>query len=139
MAKAFRIIVLLFVVPASYFFMFWVPFSFIPYGEQFWIPFVISAVFAVWVGRFVWNKLSGASPNMTTTIIVGGLIVGGVAFSAGFFGPIIFSPESNQGPLLGIFITGPIGFLLGLLAGYIYWRIKKRTLVTTGANKTESI
>lgn len=41
------------------------------------------------------------------------LIVGGVGFAAGFFGPIAFNPEANQGPLVGIFITGPGGVLLG--------------------------
>jgi hypothetical protein len=48
---------------------------------------------------------------------LGGIIVGGISFVAGFFGPIIFTPESNQGPFLGIFITGPLGFIIGALAG----------------------
>jgi hypothetical protein len=43
------------------------------------------------------------------------LIVGAVGFAAGFLGPITFNPEANQGPLLGIFITGPAGGALGLL------------------------
>jgi hypothetical protein len=47
------------------------------------------------------------------------LIVGGIGFAAGFFGPIILTPDSNQGPLLGIFITGPIGFVVGLIYGII--------------------
>ena len=49
--------------------------------------------------------------------LFGGIIVGGIGFVAGFVGPIIFTPESNQGPLLGIFITGPLGFIIGALAG----------------------
>lgn len=47
------------------------------------------------------------------------LILGGIGFAAGFFGPIIFAPEANQGPLLGIFITGPLGFVLGLIYGAV--------------------
>ncbi len=47
------------------------------------------------------------------------LMLGGIGFAAGFFGPIIFAPEANQGPLLGIFVTGPGGFALGLLYGII--------------------
>ena len=47
------------------------------------------------------------------------LIVGGIGFAAGFFGPMVFRPDANQGPLLGIFITGPIGFLAGLAYGVI--------------------
>ena len=31
-----------------------------------------------------------------------------------------FAPEANQGPLLGIFITGPLGFIIGGLAGLVY-------------------
>jgi len=32
---------------------------------------------------------------------------------------LVFAPDANQGPLLGIFITGPIGILLGAIAGYV--------------------
>jgi hypothetical protein len=46
-------------------------------------------------------------------------LVGAVAFAAGFFGPILLAPEANQGPLLGIFITGPLGFIAGALFGFI--------------------
>jgi hypothetical protein len=38
-----------------------------------------------------------------------------VGFAAGFLGPLTFNPGANQGPLLGIFITGPGGAFLGLL------------------------
>jgi hypothetical protein len=34
-------------------------------------------------------------------------------FAAGFIGPMVFAPDANQGPLVGIFITGPAGFALG--------------------------
>jgi len=47
------------------------------------------------------------------------LLLGGIGFAAGFFGPMLLKPEANQGPLLGIFITGPIGFLVGLLYGIV--------------------
>lgn len=40
-------------------------------------------------------------------------VTGGIAFALGFFGPIILTPDANQGPLLGIFITGPLGLLIG--------------------------
>jgi len=50
---------------------------------------------------------------------LGGLILGAVGFSLGFFGPLIFTPEANQGPLLGIFITGPLGAVVGAIAGAI--------------------
>ena len=50
----------------------------------------------------------------------GALIVGGIGFCAGFFGPMVFAPDANQGPLLGIFITGPLGALLGAIGGIVY-------------------
>lgn len=46
------------------------------------------------------------------------LIAGAIGFTAGYVGPLIFS-DSNLGPLLGIFITGPLGAVLGMLIGII--------------------
>jgi len=57
--------------------------------------------------------------------IRGGCLLGGIGFVAGYVGPIVFMPESNQGPLLGIFITGPLGFLIGLVAGAIGALVRK--------------
>ena len=47
------------------------------------------------------------------------LVVGGIGFALGFFGPMIFVPDANQGPMFGIFISGPLGFLLGLVIGLV--------------------
>jgi hypothetical protein len=47
------------------------------------------------------------------------VFVGTIAFLPGFIGPVILSPEANQGPLLGIFFTGPIGFVVGLGWGLV--------------------
>lgn len=43
------------------------------------------------------------------------LIPGVAGFAAGFLGPMIFVPEANQGPMVGIFISGPAGFALGAI------------------------
>jgi len=53
---------------------------------------------------------------LSRRVIRSALLVGGLAFAAGFIGPILFS-SSNQGPLLGIFVTGPIGTVAGALLG----------------------
>jgi hypothetical protein len=45
--------------------------------------------------------------------------LGAIGFAAGFFGPMLLKPDANQGPMLGIFITGPGGFLLGLIYGVV--------------------
>ena len=41
------------------------------------------------------------------------LTLGIVGFLCGFVGPMLLAPGANQGPLMGIFITGPGGALLG--------------------------
>jgi len=46
--------------------------------------------------------------------------LGATGFVAGFFGPIALNPDANQGPLLGIFITGPGGAIGGLLVGLLF-------------------
>ena len=50
------------------------------------------------------------------SVLLAGLAVGSLSFLAGFIGPMIFS-SSNQGPLLGIFFTGPLGFVIGCVGG----------------------
>jgi hypothetical protein len=45
------------------------------------------------------------------------VVVGGVSFLAGFVGPILLQPDMPQGPLLGIFCTGPLGALAGAALG----------------------
>ncbi|RWL43219.1 hypothetical protein EN852_025125 [Mesorhizobium sp. M2E.F.Ca.ET.209.01.1.1] len=55
-----------------------------------------------------------------------GAILGAIGFLGGFVGPVIFTPEANQGPLLGIFITGPLGFILGLMVGFVLRMLPER-------------
>ena len=51
------------------------------------------------------------------------LFVGGIAFLAGFAGPMILAPGANQGPLLGILYTGPFGTVAGFVWGLLRaWR-----------------
>jgi hypothetical protein len=52
------------------------------------------------------------------------VILGAIGFAGGFFLPIALAPTANQGPMLGIFITGPAGFLIGLVWGV--WRAWRR-------------
>jgi hypothetical protein len=57
-------------------------------------------------------------------VLTVGVIVGGISFAGGFFGPMIFMPGANQGPLFGIMFTGPLGFALGCIASFIWLRIR---------------
>lgn len=59
---------------------------------------------------------------------LGALILGFIGFVVGFVGPILLFPEANQGPLLGIFITGPLGAMVGAIVGGLraWWRERAR-------------
>lgn len=61
-------------------------------------------------------------------VLRSGLVVGAIGFSIGFFGPMIWSPGANQGPMLGIFLTGPIGLVTGALGGWLYARARTSRL-----------
>lgn len=91
-----------------------------------WISFVGSYAVAAVVGRYVWMHTASLRPGIINHIILGAVTIGGIGFAAGFFGPILLTPGANQGPLLGIFITGPLGFLLGAIGGAIYWFTRNR-------------
>jgi len=45
------------------------------------------------------------------------VVLGIAGFLSGFIGPMILAPDANQGPLLGLLITGPTGALLGSVLG----------------------
>ena len=66
-------------------------------------------------------------------IIIYGYGLSIISSLAGFFGPMFLMPESNLGPLLGLFITGPLGFLVGLLLGTLWWGWTDKT----GSLRTE--
>jgi len=84
--------------------------------------------FAFWVGRWMWRRLSATTraPGLALSIAEGALLVGGIGFLAGFVGPLIFAPQANQGPMLGIFITGPLGVILGGIGGGLRWLARRK-------------
>jgi hypothetical protein len=56
-------------------------------------------------------------------------LIGGVGFLAGFAGPILLTPDLPQGPLLGFFITGPLGVVLGAVLGLVLGALQGRRSV----------
>jgi hypothetical protein len=96
-----------------------------------WPSLVVSPVVAVAVGRYVWLHTASLQAGLISSMVLGAVILGGVGFAGGFFGPMIFMPGANQGPLLGVFITGPLGFVLGAAGGAIYWFVRGRRRVPT--------
>jgi hypothetical protein len=63
-------------------------------------------------------------PDPMPKVVLWTVVIGTVSFVAGFAGPLLLS-TSNLGPLLGIFVTGPLGFLLGGLVGAL--RVSNRS------------
>jgi hypothetical protein len=61
-----------------------------------------------------------------STMLRYAVVLGAIGFVGGFFGPLVLAPEANQGPLLGIFITGPLGFILGGVIGLIVAFVRER-------------
>jgi len=124
---------------AAYFFASWFPFSFLlPHGNN-EIRFIGCLLCALLVAFVVWARTDSMSEGMAGSIILGAVIIGAAGFSAGFFGPMIFTPGANQGPLLGIFITGPLGCIVGAVAGAIYWQVRgKRTAARANGHSVTS-
>lgn len=71
-------------------------------------------------GGAAWQATAAAPPGLGRAMIKGAGLFGLIGFLGGFVGPMLFAPDSNQGPLLGIFITGPGGVVLGALAGAVW-------------------
>src|SRR5262245_30222237 len=117
MRDALRLFASFVVFLATYFFVYWVPFSFFPFLHQNGIAIILSLLCAIGAARYTWQQMGSMPDGLVSTILSGAMIVGAIGFCAGFFGPIVFAPEANQGPLLGIFITGPLGVIFGALGG----------------------
>ena len=72
------------------------------------------------------------SRSVTTFLtrpLIAGLALGSIGFIAGFLGPIALSPDANQGPLLGIFITGPMWTVVGIVFGLLAAATNLRLIV----------
>jgi hypothetical protein len=48
-----------------------------------------------------------------------GWMVGGIGLLLGFVGPLVVTPTANLGPLLGILLTGPLGFVVGAIGAAV--------------------
>ena len=90
--------------------------GFAPLGFVF---MAVSALIAAACLLFVFAGQRSRARHMLFCAAVGGASLGIFGFIGGFVGPIIFTPDANQGPLLGIFITGPLGFIVGFIGGLL--------------------
>ena len=121
---------------ATFYFVFWVAgallFQSTGSAGSFWGSMILSAVAGCLVAWFVWRQTASVEQSLVTAVVLGAFLTGAIGFSIGFFGPIVFTPEANQGPLLGIFITGPLGFLLGGGGGAVWWFLRRKARMAGG-------
>jgi hypothetical protein len=124
---AFRITVTLISGLGAFYFTFWMGGAILSsVGLPFWTAGIAAALLAALTARYVWRSLASVSIGLGSSILMGAVVVGSLGFSAGFFGPIYFTPGANQGPLLGIFFTGPLGLVVGAIGGGVYWLARGR-------------
>ncbi len=103
-----------------YFFSFWVVFAQIVPKDMAWMATCLALLAATAAAFWVWRNAGTRERGVLQTTLTWAVVAGTVCFCAGFFGPLILTPEANQGPLLGIFITGPLGFVGGGVIGLVY-------------------
>jgi hypothetical protein len=120
MSALMRGVVALLVFVTIYFFSFLFVSIEIAADDGVWLPNSVALCLASVSAFWVWQSMQEARGGIFTTAIRWAAIVGAVGFCLGFFGPMIFAPQSNQGPLLGILITGPFGFVAGGLTGLAF-------------------
>ena len=139
MKSLIRVFVLVIAALATFYFVYWLPFSLILPAAGFnWIRVLGSLVCAILVASYTWRHTASLSQGLAASIVMGAIVTSTIGFLAGFVGPMIFAPGANQGPLLGIFITGPLGFLAGAVGGAIYWTVRRKRTVESVSDGTRA-
>jgi hypothetical protein len=118
-----RVVACALVALATYFFVVWTVFAFVA-GPA--IPMTVSLACAVGTAWLVWSVTRPGSITLARSVVLGAAGLGTAGFLGGFFGPMILAPGANQGPLLGLLITGPLGCVIGGIGGLFYWLAARR-------------
>ena len=124
MTAIFRVVISAIVIVGTFYFFYWTALAFIP------IPVGVAAVLsyagAMAAGWYAWTRTTSVNSSLSRSVGYWAIVVGAIGFIGGFFGPMVFAPGANQGPLLGILITGPAGVLIGALGGLVHWLVQRK-------------
>lgn len=105
------------------FMSYWLVFGQIaPEGLE-WLAGTIALLCGLYAAWGVWVLSARSGGGLLHDIFIGAAAIGGTGFVLGFFGPILLG-GGNQGPLLGLFITGPLGVVAGAIGGAGWWTWK---------------
>lgn len=125
---------------ATFNFVFWsgIPFILFSLHLPLWVGVLGSFLVAAGVAWYVWAYTASPPASLASSVLLGAFLAGGIGFSAGFFGPLLFTPSSrgNLAPLLGLFITGPLGFIFGAAMGGACWYARESPVGTSNWPKT---
>ena len=89
-------------------------------GFPSWLSAAISFACAAFAAWFTWKLVAGERISTLIAVTGGALILGGLFFTMGFLGPMVISKDTNQGPMIGLFIAAPLGLVVGAIGGYVY-------------------
>lgn len=97
----------------------WLLLLFTSFGLLGGLANLLALIVAIYAAYRVWPTTQTWPQSVIGWTLMVAILLGVIGFIGGFFGPIVFAPQANQGPLLGIFITGPFGFVLGGVIGLL--------------------
>lgn len=103
----------------------WIVLLFLPLGSLSWLANIVALVVAIVVAWRTWVRTAAGDITPAMAAGFGAAIVGSFGLTVGFLGPILVMPEFTEGPLLGIFLTGPLGAMVGAVGGYFLRRERK--------------
>jgi len=81
-----------------------------------WLQLALATVVTLCAGLFFCSHNVGGR-TMVLFSLAGAVVLGGIGFVAGFWHPELFGSRGNLAPLMGVFVTGPVGFVCGALVG----------------------
>jgi len=94
--------------------------------ERMWftLPFPLGILTTITLA-VVWATSPDSRPACRHAL-TRGVVLGFALLVVGYVAPLILTPDSNQGPLLGIFCTGPLGFMVGTACGALTYVAPER-------------